>query len=80
LAKTASGNSPSISISATGVAARRSRPTWKVAMLMPASPSSRGEAADETGLVEIGDVDHRRPNSASTRMPLMSTMRGLPSA
>ena len=58
-ASTSAGNSPSISISAMALPPGASRPTWKVAMLMPASPSVRGERADEARLVEIGDVDHR---------------------
>ena len=60
LASTSAGSSPSISISAIALPPGASRPTWKVAMLMPASPSVDGERADEARLVEIGDVDHRR--------------------
>jgi hypothetical protein len=39
LSSTASGSSPSISISAMALPPAASWPTWKVAMLMPASPS-----------------------------------------
>ena len=59
LASTSAGSSPSISISAMALPPGASRPTWKVAMLMPASPSVEEKRADEARLVEIGDVDHR---------------------
>jgi hypothetical protein len=36
---TSAGTSPSTSISAMALPPGASRPTWKVAMLMPASPS-----------------------------------------
>ena len=37
----------------------------------------RAQRADEARLVVVVDVEHARQNSASTSMPLTSTMRGL---
>src|SRR5450830_466735 len=53
LASTSAGSSPSISISATALPPAASRPTWKVAMLMPASPSVDEKRPMKPGLSRL---------------------------
>ena len=60
-ARTASGIGPSTSTRAMASPPGRSRPRWKVAMLIPASPRIRPKRADQARLVLVADIEHVRP-------------------